>query len=84
MTYAEFCLVADGFVKRCNREHDERMSLAWHTAAMVRIPPRGEFPPLSALMHNAPEQKEQSVDAMIAVAQMWTAALGGEVIENGN
>ena len=81
MTYAEWGLVADGYIKRTSRAHDERMSQAWHTAALVRM--RKDFPPLSDLLHGEKaEAKEQSIDSLIATAKVWTVALGGEVVEH--
>lgn len=81
MTYAEWGLVADGFIKRMQHSHDDRMHLAWHIAGLMR---QKELPPLADLfISDKPEQKEQSAEDMINAAMLWTAALGGEVVESG-
>lgn len=55
------------------REHNERMSLAWHTAALPMVK---KFPKLETmLMRDGPKQaRRQSVDEQIAIAMQWTAA----------
>lgn len=72
---------------RMQREHNERMALAWHTGALARWPlkSRGvpDFPDLSKLLaktgtHRRAHRK-QTPEEMLAMAKMITVAFGGTV-----
>jgi hypothetical protein len=70
-----------GCERRLIREHNGRVSLAWHIAALQRVSPRKRLPPLRKLMVDepGPRRPPQSWQDQKAVIALWTAALGGTV-----
>jgi len=74
--------MVDGYMRNERKEHNNRMSLAWHTAAMTF---KQEMPSLESLLileedETTPEPV-QTVDNMLGVCKMLNAAYGGNVIE---
>jgi len=59
----------EGATQRFEREHDARAWLAWHVAALYRMPPR-KFPKLKTLL--APKRRRtQSWQEQCAVMDAW-------------
>lgn len=60
--------VIAGVNMRLVREHNERMSLAWHVAALQRAK---RMPKLKTLFAKAAERKTQTWQQQMAVMDMW-------------
>lgn len=52
------------------REHNERMQIAWHVAALQRSK---KMPKLKTLLAKVAEPKKQSWQEQMAVMDMWAA-----------
>lgn len=67
-------------------EHDQRMSLAWHIAALVRWPypqkgrPVRPFPKLDKLLIGKRPRTPQTPEQMLQIAKMLTVAFGGTIV----
>lgn len=53
------------------RQHDERMSLAWHTAALVMQGLAGSLPPLASLLHAAKPRRASTAEEVTAGLFSW-------------
>ena len=69
-----------GFVaagQRLERAYNDRMSLAWHIAALPRTK---KFPKLKSLLQKQRAKPEQqSWQQQVDIAKKWTALLGGTI-----
>jgi hypothetical protein len=76
LTPREIAANLEGVRRRLMREHDERMALAWHTAALIRT--RKKFPRLKELQsRKEPAAKpRQAWQDQLAIALKWDAAVG--------
>lgn len=63
-------LVFAGAADRLAREHQARMSLAWHTAALPRLK---KFPDLNSLMGVKRTARRQTASEMDAIFKAWAA-----------
>lgn len=69
-------MILEAHTERAERAHNERAWLAWHIALLGRVK---KVPPLSKLLHRKGAKRTQQTPAqMLAIARMWTAAMGGE------
>lgn len=64
---------------RFKREHNERMSLAWHIAALNRTPQKKKLPSLRSLMIRERAKVPQSWQQQLAIAKQWTLMMGGTI-----
>jgi hypothetical protein len=72
-TLREIRAVLEGVGNRMRREHDERMSLAWHVAALTRAT---KMPKLRELMIGPQrEARPQTMDEQKAAIDGWLAVL---------
>lgn len=75
MTLREIYFVIKGATDRHRREHDERMSLAWHTAFLSSYPPQKakDFPRLEKLLSREPVSvtTKPAWQAVLAKVQAW-------------
>lgn len=81
-TPRELSLIFAGAGDRLRREQDERMSLAWHVAALMRTDAR-KFPKLEKLLSRSARRgprPRQTPEQMLAIARLFTVAAGGEII----
>lgn len=71
-----------GLKRKRIREHNERMSFAWHTAVLTRVK---DIPEMSTLIVDdttTPQvKKEQTPDQMMAAGKMLAVAFGGTIVE---
>lgn len=65
--------------KIIERRHNDRMSLAWHIAALMR---QKKLPKLEKLLHRQRSNKPQTPEEMLSIVKMLNAASGGKVIGN--
>lgn len=63
--------------KRFEREQNERISLAWHTAALMRMK---KLPPLSKLTKGRRARGAQTQEQQMMIAKLICAMHGGTVI----
>lgn len=64
------------------RSHNERMHLAWHIAALTRG--KKGLPTLRSMMQKSTRsrrQKPQTWQQQLMIAKMWTAVMGGTVVD---
>jgi hypothetical protein len=76
LTPAELRRRFKGAERRLEREHNERMSLAWHAGRLaswpVGVKGAKPFPKLDQLIIK-PRGQRQSWQQQLAIAQMWAA-----------
>lgn len=82
LTFTEFYIMAQGYVKRFKHRRNELLFTAWHTAAFTRAK---QLPSLASMIEQEGHKKEQTDDEMFAMARMLNAMFGGtEEVEDGN
>lgn len=64
-------MILEGKSRALIRDHNANAWLAYHTAALTRLPPK-RFPKLSALQHR-PRVQRQTWQEQLAIAQMYAA-----------
>lgn len=69
--------MCDARIRIMKREYEDRIELAWWTAALSRQP---KLPALASLT-NTEAPKAQSDEAMMAKARLLNAAFGGIEVE---
>jgi hypothetical protein len=81
LTYAEFCEIVTGYVKRSRKRTNELIFAAWNVERFHRE--RGAIPLASVLIDEEPntKPKEMTDDQMLAMARILNAAYGGDVVE---
>lgn len=62
--------------EKSQREHNRMAWAVWHTVALGRMK---KLPPLSRLLYRAKKAVSQTIEQQIAMARMWTAAMGGKI-----
>lgn len=67
-------VILEGAYDRRRHEHDERAWLAWHVEALSR---QKKMPALENFISAKMKRRSQTVAEQIAIAQRWTAAVGG-------
>ena len=67
----------DGARLRIEREHNERAWLAWHVAALSRVP---RMPPLRKLQVQSRRKRAQHWTEQLAQVKAWAAAADIKVI----
>lgn len=70
-----FAAIAEGFARRCAREHEGRAWHAWHVAALDRCK---KLPKLRELMGRR-RKRAQTAEEMAEVAKAWERATEGHV-----
>jgi hypothetical protein len=70
--------MAEGYNKRHIKRSNELITLAWHTAALIRTK---EMPELKELLISEVEKKSQTPEEMLTIVKMLNTAFGGEVVE---
>jgi hypothetical protein len=78
LTPAEFYEMAEGHNKRRIMRTNELITLAWNTAAMLRIK---EMPELKNILISDVVKESQTDDEMLSIVKMLNTAFGGEVLE---
>lgn len=79
---SEIFVLIDGYRKRKIRETNRNLSLAWHTACLMRVKAE-DFPKLDKLLLKEDEEKqEQTPDMMMNTVKRLNAIFGGEVVES--
>lgn len=81
LTHAEFMTMYRGFVRARRRQVNDMLYTAWHVAALSR---QQTLPEMKALLIDeepSANQRELTVDEQIDMLRVWTAALGGTVVE---
>lgn len=68
--------MADAHHKKTRRQVNDNISLAWHTAALMRVE---KMPELKSLLVPE-EEKHQTDEEMLEIAKLLNAAYGGEVV----
>lgn len=69
--------MAEGYYKRHINRANELITLAWNTAAMVRV---SDFPELKNILVSDIIKPQQSDDVMLNIVKMLNTAFGGEVV----
>lgn len=62
--------VLNGSARRLARERDERMSLAWHIAALER---QKKLPKLQDMITDRPRRRKQTPEEFEAAVRSWLA-----------
>lgn len=77
-TVRTITLAFQATTQRLEREHNERMSLAWHVAALSRTK---KLPKLQTMLaRSTVKRAPQSWQQQLEIAKMWTAVLGGKFV----
>ena len=78
LTPRELTLLFKGANRKLIRDHDARMTQAWHTARLAAYPPAksSEFVKLEALMYRDPGKttNQQTADQQLAIARSWVSS----------
>lgn len=70
--------MTEGYNKRHIKRTNELITLAWNTAALMRIE---EMPELKNILISDVVKESQTDDEMLSIVKMLNAAFGGEVVE---
>jgi len=77
LTPRELALRFKGANQKLIREHDARMTQAWHTARLTAYPPpnSSEFIKLDLLLYRDPGRaaNQQTPDQQLAIAMSWVS-----------
>lgn len=65
-------LIITGRIGAVHRGHNERMSLAWHVAALMRTK---KLPKLERLLLRATKKTQQTWQEQLAVMERWAAVI---------
>jgi hypothetical protein len=72
----------EAYVRKQQREHNERMSLAWHIAALPRMKTFPSSPQKLFVKIKDPRRRpRQTPEQMLAIAKQWAVFLGGKVVK---
>lgn len=78
LTWGEFAIIRDGFIKRLVERNNKARTAAWLCAAWTRSK---EMPDLKDVLVKDEPQEETTEKEMISMFKILTAQMGGQIVE---